>query len=88
MMPQCVEEGCVLSRGHTLLGQGDTLLSLEPMWVHRPLGRWQLGQALLPLQETRVGQALVLQGGGLRCTLWQGVGGVLEAHGVCQRSLL
>lgn len=70
MMPQCVEEGSVLSWGHTLLGQGDTLLSLEPMWVCRPLGRRELGQALLPLQETWVGQALVLQGGRLRYALW------------------
>lgn len=60
LVPECVEEGCMLNWGYTLLGQGDTLLSLNPMGVCRPLGSGQLGQALLPLQEPWVGQALVL----------------------------
>lgn len=69
MVSERVEEGCMLSLGRTLLGQGDTLLSLEPMGVHRPLGSGQLGQTLLSLQKYWVGQALVLWGRGLRRTL-------------------
>lgn len=33
VVPECVREGSVLSWGHTLLGQGNTQLSLESVGV-------------------------------------------------------